>query len=97
LDEEALVKRKYLILILLLLLITTSTLALAQVDELGIPWFSIDSGASSIRGGDFLLKGVIGQPDAGVLSGGDFALVGGFGIGVSSTGAKQVYLPLITR
>jgi hypothetical protein len=90
-------KLKILILVIVLLTLITVTLVFAQSGELTLPWFTIDGGGSLVRGGDFTLFGVIGQPDVGVLSGGDFALVGGFGTGVSGGGFKQVYLPLITR
>ena len=41
--------------------------------------FSIDAGGTvAAVGGGFELSGTIGQPDAGVLSGGDFTLAGGF-------------------
>jgi hypothetical protein len=35
-------------------------------------------GVTESVGGDFELSGTIGQPDAGILAGGDFSLTGGF-------------------
>ncbi len=43
-----------------------------------IPWYTVDGGGGTSSGGDFVLRGTIGQPDAGDLSGGDFTLRGGF-------------------
>ncbi len=51
--------------------------ALAQDFE--ISWHTIDGGGEMFsNGGNFELSGTIGQPDAGVMTGGDFALTGGF-------------------
>ncbi len=42
-------------------------------------WHTIDGGGGLMTGGDFVLSGTIGQPDAGVvLTGGSFSLTGGF-------------------
>lgn len=45
-----------------------------------IDWWTVDGGgAQSCTGGGFTLSGTIGQPDASaVMSGGDYALRGGF-------------------
>jgi len=48
-------------------------------EDLAIDWFTIDGGGTTGAGGDFVLAGTIGQPDAGtVITGGDFELTGGF-------------------
>ncbi|MCP5528072.1 MAG: hypothetical protein H7A47_14870 [Verrucomicrobiales bacterium] len=49
--------------------------ALAQYS---IEWSTIDGGGGTSTGGDYTLNGTVGQPDAGRISGGDFALSGGF-------------------
>ncbi len=42
-------------------------------------WYTVDSGGVLwTAGGPFELSGTIGQPDAGVLGGGPFELIGGF-------------------
>jgi len=47
--------------------------------EYTIDWHTVDGGGRmSSTGGDLELSGTIGQPDAGVMSGGDLELVGGF-------------------
>ncbi len=41
--------------------------------------YTIDSGGTTASaGGNYELGGTIAQPDAGVMSGGDYALIGGF-------------------
>ncbi len=54
-----------------------ATFAVAQ--DFDLSWFTIDGGGEMFStGGDFELRGTIGQPDAGVLSGAEFELSGGF-------------------
>ena len=62
----------------LFLALTLTATATAQ--DLAIDWWTIDGGGDLWTvGGDFELSGTIGQPDAGVvMTGGDFALIGGF-------------------
>lgn len=43
-----------------------------------IPWFTLDGGGTTSTGGTLELRGTLGQPDAGTLSGGAFVLQGGF-------------------
>ena len=44
-----------------------------------IDWYTIDGGgAMNVTGGNYLLSGTIGQPDAGHLTGGNDAVDGGF-------------------
>ncbi len=43
-----------------------------------LSWNTIDGGGGTSTGGGFELSGTIGQPDAGVMSGGSFVLAGGF-------------------
>ena len=47
--------------------------------SLAIDWFTIDGGgAMASVGGSFEVSGTIGQPDADIMAGGGFELVGGF-------------------
>lgn len=57
----------------LLLLLTLPVRA-----QFNIAWHTIAGGGSASAGGDFTVRGTIGQPDAGVMSGGPFTVVGGF-------------------
>jgi hypothetical protein len=44
-----------------------------------VRWYTIDGGGDMwTAGGNFELSGTIGQPDSGLMAGGDFALAGGF-------------------
>lgn len=43
-----------------------------------INWFTIDGGGGTSVGGSYSVRGTIGQPDAGTLSGGNFTITGGF-------------------
>ncbi len=47
-------------------------------DDFDLSWHTVDGGGGTSGGGGFVLRGTIGQPDAGDLSGGDFTLRGGF-------------------
>lgn len=53
--------------------------AFAQSGEaFDFSWSTIDGGGTLSYGGGFEVYGTIGQPDAGVLSGGAFEVTGGF-------------------
>lgn len=43
-----------------------------------IDWFTLDGGGGVSTGGVYTIQGTIGQPDAGLSSGGPYSLVGGF-------------------
>ena len=58
-------------------------------------WTVDGGGAMNAAGGAYMLGGTIGQPDADVMNGGVYTLVGGFwGGGVNQ---YKVYLPLMLR
>jgi len=60
---------------------TTATLMAGGPPEYEITRSTIDGGGvMRSTSGDFELSGTIGQPDAGVMSGGDIELTGGFWI-----------------
>jgi hypothetical protein len=62
-----------------------------------LSWNTIDNGgAVNVAAGDFGLSGSIGQPDAGVLSGGDFQLSGGFWYSETPLGYR-ILLPVIVK
>jgi len=52
--------------------------ASARAQNYSIDWFTIDGGGGTSTGGVFSVSGTIGQPDAGVMSGGQYSLSGGF-------------------
>lgn len=62
-----------------------------------LDWWTADSGGGSSSGGSYSLSGTIGQPDAGLLTGGQYTLGGGFWAGGAWTPENRLYLPLIRR
>jgi hypothetical protein len=50
-----------------------------------LSWFTVDGGGGSSSGDPYALSGTIGQPDAGMLSGGSYTLAGGFWAGAGLT------------
>lgn len=51
-----------------------------------IGWYTVDGGGAMQTGnGAYVLSGIIGQPDAGILSGGTYSVKGGFWRGGSAT------------
>lgn len=65
-----------------------------------LDWWSVDGGGGASTGGIYSLGGTIGQHDAGVVSGGNFVLSGGFWLG-GEAGVPppfgDLFLPLILR
>ena len=49
-----------------------------HAQDFALDWFSIVGGGGTSTGGVYAVSGTIGQPDAGVMQGGQFALQGGF-------------------
>jgi hypothetical protein len=43
-----------------------------------LSWHTSDGGGGTSTGGSYILRGTIGQPEAGVMSGGSYELLGGF-------------------
>jgi uncharacterized repeat protein (TIGR02543 family) len=85
---------------ILLVLVTSlflSGVALAQTGgDYDLTWNTFDgSGATFSTGEDFVLGGTIGQPEAGVMSGGDFVLGGGFWMG-GQVSEEAKYLLTVT-
>lgn len=73
-------KRATVLVALLFPLLSLTWTALAQTgDGYDLSWWTADgSGTSQSSGGAYALASTAGQPDAGVLSGGDYTLRGGF-------------------
>jgi hypothetical protein len=69
----------------------------ARGQSYAIDWFTIDGGGGTSTGGVYSVTGTIGQPDAGLMSGGNFTIQGGFwGIlaAVQSAGAPLLRVVL---
>jgi hypothetical protein len=50
----------------------------ARAQSYSIDWSTIDGGGGTSTAGVFSVSGTIGQPDAGAMSGGPYAVQGGF-------------------
>ncbi len=46
--------------------------------QYAIDWFTVDGGGGNSTNAQYALSGTIGQPDAGMMSGGNYTLQGGF-------------------
>lgn len=61
-----------------------------------LTWSTVDGGGATFStGGSYTLGGTVGQPDAGVLAGGDYTLSGGFWLGGVGEIRYRIYLPVI--
>ena len=64
---------------------TAAALAPLGGGDFDLSWHTIDGGGGTSAGGGFELSGTIGQHDAGqTMTGGSFALIGGFWAGAGS-------------
>jgi hypothetical protein len=82
------------------LLLATVALASAQGDGgYDLSWWTVDGGGATFNhGGGYTLGGTAGQPEPGLLTGGDYALGGGFWGGGAAAAVKyELYLPLVMR
>ena len=86
-------RRRWVICAGLLLMAFCTVIALAQTDGgYDLSWNSIDGGGQTSTGGDYALTGIIGQPEAGVLTGGEYAVEGGFlSVGSSHRNAAMLW------
>lgn len=85
--------------VLLLALLLVAGPVLAQVGApYDLTWNTIDGGGETFSaGGPYVLGGTIGQPDAGLLGGGDYTLGGGFWGGGVLSWPYGLHLPLVMR
>jgi hypothetical protein len=61
-----------------------------------LSWWTVDGGGhTQLSAGGYALGGTVGQPDAGVLAGPGYTLVGGFWGGAAPE--YLVYLPAVVR
>ena len=73
-------------------------LALAQTGY-DLSWWTVDGGGATLSTGEgYRLSGTAGQPDAGVLEGSGYSLLGGFWRGGQvSSQWYWLYLPVVLR
>jgi hypothetical protein len=64
-------------------------------DGYTVSWWTVAGGGSTAGGGNFALSSTSGQSDAGLLTGGDFTLHGGFWF--APLLRPSLYLPVIVR
>ena len=67
----------------------------AAAQTFNIDWFTIDGGGGTSTGGVYAVSGTLGQPDAGVASGGNYSLIGGFWgavVPVQQAGAPTLFI-----
>lgn len=76
--------------------ITTGPVIAAGEGTAVVRW-TVDGGGGSSQGGVYVLTGTAGQADAGVMSNGDFRLVGGFWGGYPPAAQGKVYVPVLNR
>lgn len=90
--------RKLFLLLATLLLAGTTALAQSGGDY-DLSWNTVDGGGYTFsEGSSYTLGGTIGQPDAGVITGGKYTLGGGFwGGGEVAVEGSHLYLPLALR
>jgi hypothetical protein len=81
------------------LLLALTLIAAAVVNSYDLSWWTVDGGGGTFStGGAYTLGGTIGQPDAGLLVGGDYTLGGGFwGGGELHALQRFVYLPIAVK
>jgi hypothetical protein len=70
-----------------------------QTSLYSLSWFTVDGGGVTPAGSTgYSLAGTTGQPDAGMLSGGTYALFSGFWAGRDQPPmAYRIFLPLIKQ
>lgn len=64
--------------LLLSLLVAATCARSAAGQALNLSWRTLDAGGGVSAAGVTALQGTVGQPDAGILAGGTYAVVGGF-------------------
>lgn len=81
----------------LVTLLVVSLVVAADSAPLSITWWTVDGGGQMLSDvGGYTLSGTVGQPDAGVLAGGEYTLGGGFWRG-GELATYGIYLPMLIR
>lgn len=85
------------LLALAILFMSLTSIGIAQSGEsYDLSWWTVNGGGSTFSsGGGYSLGSTTGQPDAGILSGEDFTLAGGFWNSAALASDRLVYLPLV--
>lgn len=72
-------------------MVITLIAATVSGQNYAINWFTVDGGGGDSSGGQYTLRGTIGQPDAGIMSAAGFSISGGFW----SNGEEPLTVPLL--
>ena len=80
--------------LLVILVAVLIRLAPLSAQNYAINWHTVGGGGGTSSGGIYSLSGTIGQPEAGILTGAAFELVGGFWSVLSSV--QSPILPVLT-
>jgi hypothetical protein len=84
--------------VLLVAALAAGTAWAAQQTGYDLSWWTVDTGGITLSTADgYTLGGTAGQPDAGLLTGGDYTLGGGFWGGGALGVHRRLYLPLVMR
>ncbi len=70
--------------------------AMANADGYDLSWWTVDGGGGTSVGSGYTVNGTIGQPDAGIISGGAYTLNGGFWH-IETAASYNLYLPVVLR
>jgi hypothetical protein len=85
-------------LILALIVLLSALRALAQADPpYRLDWYTFDGGGGTSTNAAGRLSGTIGQPDAGVMTAGNYTLVGGFWTTVAAIQTPGAPLLTVSR
>ena len=88
-----------LLIVFCLLIVVVYTARAQSGGGYDLTWNTIDAGGGTSVGvgssTPYILGGTIGQPDAGLLTGGGYTLVGGFWGGAATQ--YNIYLPVVLR
>ncbi len=84
------------------MLISIALLAVGAVYAQGsgydLRWWTIDGGGGMSSGGNYVLTGTAGQPDAAALQGGSYVLYGGFWVPETAQAQRhRIYIPLTKK
>ena len=71
-------KLKLLYRAILLIILCSSIISIAGDPQYKLTWYTIDGGGGQSSGGQYVLMGTIGQPDAAYSSSGNYQVLGGF-------------------
>lgn len=73
--------KKYSVFLLVTLAAAVLPLTSLLAEQYKLSWYTIDGGGGQSSGGQYILTGTIGQPDAGYLGESNYELLGGFWVG----------------